>query len=57
MLTVTNAVFLDTGFYYCAINGTTDLKNALENVTHVYVYVRGTYMTHISHFSELLRGM
>jgi hypothetical protein len=54
---VTNAIFLDTGFYYCVVNGTTDLKNALENVTQVYVYVRGKHMTHILHFSQLWEGI
>lgn len=52
-----NAIFLDTGFYYCVVNGTTDLKYALENVTHVYVYVRGKHMTQFLHFSQLWGGI
>ncbi|XP_021928983.1 vascular endothelial growth factor receptor 2-like isoform X4 [Zootermopsis nevadensis] len=40
VLKVTNSYFLDTGYYYCIVNGTTDFHNALENVTRVYVYIK-----------------
>jgi hypothetical protein len=53
VLKVTNAYFLDTGYYYCIINGTTDFNNAQENVAHVYVYVKGKQKIKISHFSQL----
>lgn len=41
VLKVTNSYFLDTGYYYCIVNGTTDFHIALENVTRVYVYIKG----------------
>jgi len=50
VLKVKNAVFLDTGYYYCIVNGTTDFINSLDNVTHVYVYVKGKQKTQILHF-------
>lgn len=50
MLKVKNAFFLDTGYYYCIVNGTTDFSNSLNNVTHIYVYVKGKQKTQILHF-------
>ena len=50
VLKVKNAFFLDTGYYYCTVNGTTDFSNSLDNVTHVYVYVKGKQKTQILHF-------
>jgi hypothetical protein len=53
VLKVTNAYYLDTGYYYCIVNGTIDFNNALEDVTHVYVYVKGKQKIQISYFSQL----
>jgi hypothetical protein len=52
VLNVINSTFLDTGYYYCIVNGTTDFNNAQGNVTHVYVYVKGKQKIQISHFSN-----
>jgi len=58
VLEVKNASFLDTGYYYCVVNGTTDFSNSLDNVTHIYVYVKGKQKTQILHFpSPLEREM
>jgi hypothetical protein len=54
VLKVKNAVFLDTGYYYCIVNGTTDFSNSLDNVTHIYVYIKGKQKTQILHFSPFL---
>jgi hypothetical protein len=50
VLKVKNAYFLDTGYYYCIVNGTTDFSNSLDNVTHVYVYIKGKQKTQSLHF-------
>jgi hypothetical protein len=50
VLRVKNAFFLDTGYYYCFVNGTTDFRDSLNNVTHIYVYVKGKQKTQILHF-------
>lgn len=50
VLKVENAFFLDTGFYYCIVDGTTDISNSLDNVTRIYVYVKGKQKTQILHF-------
>ncbi|XP_069682523.1 vascular endothelial growth factor receptor 1-like isoform X2 [Periplaneta americana] len=39
VLKVTNAAYLDTGYYYCIVNGTSDFSDALESVSQLYVYV------------------
>jgi hypothetical protein len=53
VLKMTNACFLDTGYYYCIINGTTDLDNAMENMTRVYVFVKGKKKFKFYHFFQL----
>jgi hypothetical protein len=50
VLRVKSAFFLDTGYYYCIVDGTTDFRNSLNNVTHVYVYVKGKQKIQILHF-------
>jgi hypothetical protein len=50
VLQVKSASYLDTGYYYCIVNGTTDFINFLDNVTHVYVYVKGKENKQILHF-------
>jgi hypothetical protein len=56
VLKVTNAFFLDTGYYYCIVNGTTDFLNSLGNVAHVYVYVKGKQKMPILHFLSSMEG-
>jgi hypothetical protein len=57
VLKVKNAVFLDTGYYYCIVTGTTDFQNSLDNVTHVYVYIKGKQKTQIFIFSPTSRNV
>lgn len=54
VLKVKNAFYLDTGYYYCVVNGTTDVSNTLNNVTHIYVYIKGKQNTQILHFTQPL---
>jgi hypothetical protein len=56
VLRVKNAFFLDTGYYYCIVDGTTDFRNSLNNVTHVYVYIKGKQKIQILHFPHLWKG-
>jgi hypothetical protein len=43
ILTIRNATYADTGYYFCVSNGTAECSINMEVADRQYVYVKGRY--------------